>query len=118
MEKPEYYNPDRIIFGPGERMRTGQELARLGRRRVLLLVGKGPFRENGLHDEIAGRIKAIVDRNGRDRGHRLHSPHRQRAGGGGGHGHRRQPLGRGIGNLVPLSEDGAVAILRASCCPL
>jgi alcohol dehydrogenase YqhD (iron-dependent ADH family) len=57
MERFEYHNPDRIIFGSGERRRAGEELAGRGLRRALLVVGKGPFRENGLHDEIAGLLR-------------------------------------------------------------
>jgi len=57
MENFEHYNPDRIIFGPGERKRVGSELKKRGCKRVLIVVGKGPFRENGLYEEIAGSIK-------------------------------------------------------------
>jgi alcohol dehydrogenase YqhD (iron-dependent ADH family) len=57
MENFEHYNPDRIIFGPGERKRVGAELKKRGCKRVLVVVGKGPFRENGLYDEIAASIK-------------------------------------------------------------
>jgi alcohol dehydrogenase YqhD (iron-dependent ADH family) len=56
MEAFEYYNPDRIIFGPGERRRVGGELEQRGLKRVLLVVGKGPFRDSGLYDEIAGSL--------------------------------------------------------------
>lgn len=57
MEAFEFRNPNRVIFGPGERERVGAELKGLGFRRALLVVGKGPFRENGLADEIAGSIR-------------------------------------------------------------
>ncbi|UCF97774.1 MAG: iron-containing alcohol dehydrogenase [Spirochaetaceae bacterium] len=58
MENFEHYNPDRILFGPGERKRVGSELKKRGFKRALIVVAKGPFRENGLYDEIAGSIKA------------------------------------------------------------
>lgn len=58
MEQFEYYNPDRIIFGPGERKRIGGECAKRGCKRVLLTVSKGPFRENGLYDEIKGSLES------------------------------------------------------------
>jgi alcohol dehydrogenase YqhD (iron-dependent ADH family) len=56
MENFEYYNPDRIKFGPGIRNSIGDELKSLSCKRVLITVGKGPFHENGLYDEIAGSI--------------------------------------------------------------
>jgi alcohol dehydrogenase len=57
VENFEYYNPDRIIFGGGERHRIGEELKNRGCKNVLFTVGKGPFRKNGMYDEISGIIK-------------------------------------------------------------
>jgi len=57
MEQFQYYNPDRIIFGSGVRKNVGEECKKRGYSKVLLAVGKGPFRESGLYDEIAGSIQ-------------------------------------------------------------
>ena len=57
MENFEFYNPDRILFGAGERRRVGEEIRKRGFRRALLVVGKGPFRTDGLYAEITGCIR-------------------------------------------------------------
>lgn len=56
MEKFDYYNPTRVIFGNGTRFQIGSELK--GKyKKILLIVSKGPFRENGLYDEIRESIE-------------------------------------------------------------
>lgn len=57
MQAFEYFNPDRIIFGPGERKRIGEECKKRGISKVLLTCAKGPFRENGLHGEIRSALE-------------------------------------------------------------
>jgi len=57
VESFEYYNPDRIKFGPGTRREIGSVLASRGAKRALVVVGKGPFRDNGLYDEVAGALR-------------------------------------------------------------
>jgi len=51
MEKFNFYSPTRVIFGNGVRHQIGNELGKRYKK-VLLAVAKGPFRENGLYDEI------------------------------------------------------------------
>jgi alcohol dehydrogenase YqhD (iron-dependent ADH family) len=57
MESCDYFNPVRVCFGNGVRHRIG-ELLRGRYTRVLLVCAKGPFRENGLFDEVRGSLAA------------------------------------------------------------
>jgi alcohol dehydrogenase YqhD (iron-dependent ADH family) len=58
MEPFEFFSPVRVRFGNGERRQLGSEIDRLGCRRVLLAASKGPFRQNGLYEEIRANIAA------------------------------------------------------------
>ena len=58
MESFDYKSPVRIRFGNGELHELGAEIGRLGCRRVLLVFNKGPFRENGLYEEVRANIAA------------------------------------------------------------
>jgi len=51
MENFSFYNPTKVLFGNGERHQLGNKLGKKYKK-VLLVVAKGPFRENGLYDEI------------------------------------------------------------------
>ncbi len=53
-----YHNPVKVIFGAGERKKITEELESRGYSRALLVCSKGPFRENGLYDEIKRLIEA------------------------------------------------------------
>lgn len=53
-----FHNPDKIVFGPGQRKKLTEELAARTYSRALLVCSKGPFRENGLYDEIKGLIES------------------------------------------------------------
>lgn len=45
----EYYNPTKIVFGPGVLDRLGEETARIGRR-ALVVIGQGSVRRTGVLD--------------------------------------------------------------------
>lgn len=53
-----YHSPVKIIFGAGERKKITEELKNRGYAKALLVCSKGPFRENGLYDEIRELIEA------------------------------------------------------------
>lgn len=47
----DYYNPVEVSFGNGNRLKIGELI--FGKyKRILLVCAKGPFRENGLYDEV------------------------------------------------------------------
>ena len=58
MEKFNFYSPTRVIFGNGVRHQLGNELGKKYKK-VLLAVSKGPFRENGLYDEIRQSMEKL-----------------------------------------------------------
>ena len=53
----EYYNPTRIVFGPGAVQNIGQEVARHGHK-ALLVVGRSSARQHGLLDRVVRLIQA------------------------------------------------------------
>jgi alcohol dehydrogenase len=57
MDNFEYFNPVRVIFGNGKRNELGHELQ--GKySRALIVCSKGPFRENGLFDDILAQLES------------------------------------------------------------
>jgi alcohol dehydrogenase YqhD (iron-dependent ADH family) len=59
MEKFEFYNPVRVLFGPGELKRIGAEAKALGQTALLV-----SYREPGPLKEVLGRIEAILAADG------------------------------------------------------
>lgn len=57
MESFFYHSPVKTIFGPGKRHSIG-ELLKNRYRNVLLVMSKGPFRENGMYADIKHTITA------------------------------------------------------------
>jgi alcohol dehydrogenase YqhD (iron-dependent ADH family) len=55
MEKFEFYNPVRVVFGPGELKRVGPEAKALGQTALLV-----SYREPGPLREVLGRIEKIL----------------------------------------------------------
>ncbi len=56
MESFSYYNPVEVVFGNGVRNEIGEKLK--GKyNNILLVCSKGPFRENGLYDQIKDNIE-------------------------------------------------------------
>ena len=55
MEKFEFYNPVRVVFGPGELKRVGPEAKAIGRTALLV-----SYKEPGPLKEVLGRIEAIL----------------------------------------------------------
>jgi alcohol dehydrogenase YqhD (iron-dependent ADH family) len=55
MEKFEFYNPVRVLFGPGELKRVGAEARALGQTALLV-----SYKEPGPLREVLGRIEAIL----------------------------------------------------------
>lgn len=51
----EFQNPTRVVFGVGERARLGREVARLGRR-ALVVIGGGSVRRSGALDEALASL--------------------------------------------------------------
>ncbi len=56
MESFKYYSPANIIFGIGERKNLGKYMGNY--KKALLVVAKGPFRSNGVLDEIKNVLNA------------------------------------------------------------
>ena len=59
MEKFEFYNPVRVLFGPGELKRIGAEAKALGQTALLV-----SYKEPGPLKEVLGRIEAILAADG------------------------------------------------------
>jgi len=55
MEKFEFYNPVRVVFGPGELKRVGAEARAIGQTALLV-----SYKEPGPLKEVLGRIEAIL----------------------------------------------------------
>lgn len=53
----EFQNPTRVVFGVGERARLGREVARLGRR-ALVVIGGGSVRRSGALDEALASLSS------------------------------------------------------------
>lgn len=51
----EFQNPTRVVFGVGERAKLGREVARLGRR-ALVVIGGGSVRRSGALDEALASL--------------------------------------------------------------
>ena len=59
MENFEFYNPVRIVFGPGEVKRTGQEAAALGRKALLV-----SYKEHDFFAELLADIQKMLQKEG------------------------------------------------------
>ena len=57
MESFEFYSPVKIFFGVGQRYKLGEYL-KSDYKKVLLVVGKGPFRSNGAYGDIKTSLNA------------------------------------------------------------
>ncbi|WP_281887422.1 iron-containing alcohol dehydrogenase [Paenibacillus sp. YYML68] len=53
-----FYNPTRIMFGPGMADQVGEQVAALGSRKVLLVFGGGSIKQTGLYDRITEQLAA------------------------------------------------------------
>ncbi len=59
MDRFEFYNPVRVIFGPGEAARVGTEAAKLGKRALLV-----SYRDNTFFGDLLPRIKTLLAESG------------------------------------------------------
>jgi alcohol dehydrogenase len=55
MENFEYYAPTKTIFGAGQRHQLGEAIKK-DYKKALLVVGKGPFRENGAYSDVKASL--------------------------------------------------------------
>lgn len=54
----QFHNPTQIVFGAGTIPQIGDEIARRGPRKVLLLAGGGSIRENGVYAQTVASLDA------------------------------------------------------------
>ncbi|MDU0199466.1 MULTISPECIES: iron-containing alcohol dehydrogenase [Paenibacillus] len=58
MEKFEFYNPTKLLFGKGQLSSLKKEIPAYGKR-VLLLYGGGSMKKSGLYDKVIHELKEI-----------------------------------------------------------
>lgn len=56
MENFKFHNPTKVIFGKHTISQIGEELSHAGISRVLLLLGSGSVRKNGVYDEVISSL--------------------------------------------------------------
>jgi alcohol dehydrogenase len=52
-----FQNPTQVLFGQGTIPQIGEELARRGHKKVLLLAGGGSIRENGVYEQTVASLE-------------------------------------------------------------
>lgn len=57
MQKFDYCNPTKIIFGKGTIGRIGSEIKAFGPKKVLLIAGGGSIKANGVYDQIVRSLQ-------------------------------------------------------------
>ncbi|MCW5965265.1 MAG: iron-containing alcohol dehydrogenase [Bryobacterales bacterium] len=53
-----FHNPTQILFGKGTIPQIGEEIARRGEKKVLLLAGSGSIKQNGVYDQTVQSLEA------------------------------------------------------------
>ncbi len=51
-----FHSPTKIIFGRGKNAEIGEELARDGVKKVLMIYGKGSIKRNGVYEEVTSSL--------------------------------------------------------------
>lgn len=57
MNRFDFYNPTRLVFGKGSIRNLGKYIAEYGNKKVLLLYGKGSIMNNGVYDQVVTSLK-------------------------------------------------------------
>lgn len=57
MNRFDFYNPTRLVFGKGSIRNLGKYIAEYGNKKVLLLYGKGSIMNNGVYEEVVNSLK-------------------------------------------------------------
>lgn len=52
-----FHNPTKVIFGQGSIPKIGNEIAKYGIKRVLLLAGKGSIKTNGVYEQVVESLR-------------------------------------------------------------
>jgi len=57
MNRFDFYNPTRLVFGKGSIRNLGKYIAEYGNKKVLLLYGKGSIMNNGVYEQVVTSLK-------------------------------------------------------------
>ncbi|MDR2504584.1 MAG: iron-containing alcohol dehydrogenase [Oscillospiraceae bacterium] len=58
MKSFKYYTPTRVIFGVGTEEQTGEQLARLGAKKVIIVYGTGSVERSGLLNRVVNSVES------------------------------------------------------------